>query len=152
MTPLPFSFTAPPLPIAAPPPPQSQTTPPSQTMNGANLASTTPYLKKQLLDYTLVKDGSPMTPYLHTTTTLNCLLYMGEKWQTTTNTSWTYPLILGTMSKGAPIHSHLLYPHSKQCLPPPYSGTQKGFFHPNQPFKEWVDFALMDENDNSLTA
>jgi hypothetical protein len=36
----------------------------------------------------------------------------------------TYPLILGTMSKGAPIHSRLLRPHPKQHLPPPhYSGT-----------------------------
>ena len=64
----------------------------------------------------------------------------------------TYPLVLGTTSKGAPIHSCLLYPHPKQCLPPPYSGTQKGFFHPDQPFKEWIDFALADESDNSLTA
>ena len=64
----------------------------------------------------------------------------------------TYPLVLGTTSKGAPIHSCLLLPHPKQCLPAPYSRTQKGFFHPNQPFKEWVDFTLADENDNSLTA
>ena len=64
----------------------------------------------------------------------------------------TYPLILGTTSKGAPIQSHLLHPHSKQRLPAPYSRTQKGFFHPDQPFKEWVDFTLADENDNSLTA
>ena len=64
----------------------------------------------------------------------------------------TYPLILGTMNKGAPIHSRLLRPRPKQCLPAPYSGTQKGFFHPDQPFKEWVNFALADKNDNSLTA
>ena len=64
----------------------------------------------------------------------------------------TYPLVLGTTSKGAPIHSHLLRPCPKQRLPPPYSGTQKGFFRPNQPFKEWVDFALADESDNLLTA
>ena len=64
----------------------------------------------------------------------------------------TYPLVLGTTSKGAPIHSCLLHPHPKQHLPPPYSGTQKGFFCPNQPFKEWVDFALADESNNSLTA
>ena len=64
----------------------------------------------------------------------------------------TYPLVLGTMNKGAPIHSHLLHPCPKQCLPAPYSRTQKGFFRPDQPFKEWVDFALADENDNSLTA
>ena len=31
----------------------------------------------------------------------------------------TYPLILGTMSKGAPIHSHLLHPRPKEHLPPP---------------------------------
>ena len=64
----------------------------------------------------------------------------------------TYPLVLSTMNKGAPIHSRLLRPCPKQRLPAPYSGTQKGFFHSNQPFKEWVDFALADENDNSLTA
>ena len=64
----------------------------------------------------------------------------------------TYPLILGTMSKGAPIHSCLLHPHPKQCLPPPYSETQKGFFRPDQPFKEWIDFTLADENNNSLMA
>ena len=63
----------------------------------------------------------------------------------------TYPLVLGTTSKGAPIHSCLLHPRPKQRLPPPYSGTQKGFFHPDQPFKEWVDFTLADESDNSLT-
>jgi hypothetical protein len=64
----------------------------------------------------------------------------------------TYPLVLGTMSKGAPIHSHLLRPHPKQHLPSPYSRTQRGFFCPDQPFKEWVDFALADKNDNSFTA
>jgi hypothetical protein len=64
----------------------------------------------------------------------------------------TYPLVLGTTSKGAPIHSHLLCPRFKQRLLAPYSRTQKGFFHPDQPFKEWVDFALANENDNSLTA
>ena len=63
----------------------------------------------------------------------------------------TYPLVLGTTSKGAPIHSHLLHPHPKKCLPPPYLGTQKGFFCPNQPFKEWIDFTLADESDNWLT-
>ena len=63
----------------------------------------------------------------------------------------TYPLVLDTMSKGAPIHSRLLRPHPKQHLPPPYSGTQKGFFGPDQPFKEWVDFALADKSNNSLT-
>ena len=51
-----------------------------------------------------------------------------------------YPLILGTMGKGDPIHSCLLRPHPKQHLPSPYSGTQQGFFRPKQPFKEWVDF------------
>ena len=35
----------------------------------------------------------------------------------------TYPLVLGTINKGAPIHSHLLRPHPKQRLPAPYSGT-----------------------------
>ena len=64
----------------------------------------------------------------------------------------TYPLVLGTTSKGAPIHSCLLRPRPKQHLPTPYSRTQKGFFHPDQPFKEWVDFTLADESDNSLTA
>ena len=64
----------------------------------------------------------------------------------------TYPLVLGTTSKGAPIHSHLLCPCPKQHLPPLYSGTQKGFFCPDQPFKEWIDFALADESDNLLTA
>jgi hypothetical protein len=64
----------------------------------------------------------------------------------------TYPLVFGTTSKGAPIHSCLLRPCLKQRLPLPYSGTQKGFFRPDQPFKEWVDFALADESDNSLTA
>ena len=64
----------------------------------------------------------------------------------------TYPLVLGTVNKGASIHSYLLRPHPKQCLPAPYSRTQKGFFHPDQPFKEWVDFTLADENDNLLMA
>ena len=64
----------------------------------------------------------------------------------------TYPLVLSTMNKGAPIHSRLLRPCPKQRLPAPYSGTQKGFFRPDQPFKEWVNFTLADENDNSLTA
>ena len=63
-----------------------------------------------------------------------------------------YPLILGTMGKGAPIHSRLLCPHPKQCLPLPYSRAYKGFFCPDQPIKEWIDFTLTDENDYSLTA
>ena len=64
----------------------------------------------------------------------------------------TYPLVLGTMIKGALIHSHLPRPRTKQRLSPPYSGTQKGFFRPDQPFKEWVNFTLADESDNLLTA
>ena len=63
-----------------------------------------------------------------------------------------YPLILGIINKGAPIHSCLLHPCPKQCLPALYSGTQKGFFCPDQPFKEWIDFTLADENNNSLMA
>ena len=43
----------------------------------------------------------------------------------------TYPLVLGTTSNEAPIHSHLLRPCPKQRLPQPYLGTQKGFFRPN---------------------
>ena len=62
-----------------------------------------------------------------------------------------YPLILGTINKGASIHSHLLHPYPKQCLPLSYSGTQKGFFCPDQPFKEWIDFALANENNYLLT-
>jgi hypothetical protein len=34
-----------------------------------------------------------------------------------------YPLVLGTTSKGAPIHSCLLRPRPKQHLPTPYSRT-----------------------------
>jgi hypothetical protein len=62
-----------------------------------------------------------------------------------------YPLVLGTLGKGHPIHSHLLRPRPVLFTRGPFSSAQRNFFHPDQPFKKWVDPALDNEADPSLT-
>jgi hypothetical protein len=62
-----------------------------------------------------------------------------------------YPLVLGTLGKEHPIHSRLLRPQPVLFTHRPFSGSQRNFVRPDQPFKAWVDKALGDEADPSLT-
>jgi hypothetical protein len=63
-----------------------------------------------------------------------------------------FPLILGTLGKGHPIHSRLLRARPVSYDSGPFTSDQRTFFDPNQPFKTWVDKALGSEDDPSLTA
>jgi hypothetical protein len=63
-----------------------------------------------------------------------------------------YPLVLGTMGKGEPVHSRLLRPRPVLFTHGPFNSQQRNFFGPDQPFKKWVDKAVLDEADPSLIA
>jgi hypothetical protein len=63
-----------------------------------------------------------------------------------------YPLVLGTLGKGQPVHSRLLRPRPVLFTHGPFSSQQRNFFRPDQPFRKWVDQAVKDEADPSLVA
>jgi hypothetical protein len=63
-----------------------------------------------------------------------------------------YPLVLGTLGKGQPVHSRLLRARPVLFTHGPFSSQQRTFFGPDQPFKKWVDQAVKDEADPSLIA
>ena len=63
-----------------------------------------------------------------------------------------FPQLLGTHSKGQPIHSQLLHPKRSPRQIDPYSARQKRLFDPKEPCLDWVEEALDRIPDNTLTA